>query len=73
MQWYRRFFGDFLLAANSGYVLSEFLDMWQKVKRVVVGGEISCRLSLNLVSRCSCTRGVLPGPRTQSDQIRTEW
>merc|ERR1711874_47816 len=25
-----RFFGDFLLAANSGYVLSEFLDMWQK-------------------------------------------
>jgi len=25
-----RFFGDFLLAANSGYVLSEFLEMWQK-------------------------------------------
>jgi len=25
-----RFFGDFLLAANSGYVLPEFLEMWQK-------------------------------------------
>jgi len=25
-----RFFGDFLLAANSGYVLDEFLEMWQK-------------------------------------------
>jgi len=26
-----RFYGDFLLAANSGYVLPEFLEMWQKV------------------------------------------
>jgi len=25
-----RFYGDFLLAANSGYVLSEFMEMWQK-------------------------------------------
>jgi len=25
-----RFYGDFLLAANSGYVLPEFLEMWQK-------------------------------------------
>jgi len=25
-----RFYGDFLLAANTGYLLSEFLDMWQK-------------------------------------------
>jgi len=36
-EWYKlhrekvsRFFGDFLLAVNSGYVLSEFLEMWQK-------------------------------------------
>ena len=34
-----RFFGDFVMAANSGYVLSEFLDMWQKVGiEVGVGG-----------------------------------
>ena len=26
-----RFYGDFLLAANTGYSLAEFLDMWQKV------------------------------------------
>jgi len=25
-----RFYGDFLLAANTGYLLAEFLDMWQK-------------------------------------------
>jgi len=25
-----RFYGDYLLAVNSGYVLSEFLEMWQK-------------------------------------------
>lgn len=25
-----RFYGDFLLAANSGYVLTEFMEMWQK-------------------------------------------
>ena len=28
---FARFYGDFLLAANSGYVLSEFMEMWQKV------------------------------------------
>ena len=26
-----RFYGHFLLAANTGYLLAEFLDMWQKV------------------------------------------
>jgi len=25
-----RFYGDFLLAANTGYLLAEFLEMWQK-------------------------------------------
>jgi len=44
-----RFFGDFLLAANSGYVLSEFLDMWQKAVPDGITTELSQLSGLVLV------------------------
>ena len=31
-----RFYGDFLLAANTAYLLPEFLEMWQNVRIPIV-------------------------------------
>ena len=31
-----RFYGDFLLAANTAYLLAEFLEMWQNVSTSVI-------------------------------------
>merc|ERR1712096_382951 len=44
-----RFYGDFLLAANTGYLLSEFLEMWQKAVPDGITTDISQLAGLVLV------------------------
>jgi len=44
-----RFYGDYLLAANTGFMLSEFLEMWQKAVPEGLTTEISQLAGLVLV------------------------